>query len=264
LGRIPIFITFDPYCHENNWNHTDCCWVGIDHPDNGATADRGRDHCVGHLAEPWSSGALITAQVLPTPDLRADFWPFVGQITCFLRHNAPKTALRYSLMFFVPLCLMTIFGASAQPLQTVPSVDLAKYMGTWYEIASFPQRFQKGCCCTTAEYALSEKGHVVVMNRCRKGGPDGKKTMVKGKAFVVEGTNNAKLKVQFFWPFKGDYWIIDLATDYSYAVVSHPKRNYLWILSRSPQLDPATYAAILLRLKNQQLDTGKLVMTPQN
>lgn len=148
----------------------------------------------------------------------------------------------------------------AQPLQTVPFVDLKKYAGKWYEIASYPQRFQKGCVQTTAEYSLSEKGYVIVENRCKK---NGKTSYIKGKAFVVPNTGNAQLKVQFFWPFKGKYWIIDLADDYSYAVVSHPNKKYLWILSRTPQIKGKTYEQILTRLKQKGFDLSKLKHTQQ-
>jgi apolipoprotein D and lipocalin family protein len=148
----------------------------------------------------------------------------------------------------------------SQPMKTVPHVDLKRYAGKWYEIASFPQRFQKGCANTTAEYSLSDEGFVIVMNRCMK---NGKESKIKGKAFVEKGSNNAKLKVQFFWPFRGKYWIIDLADDYSYAVVSHPNRKYLWILSRTPKMDPQVYKGILERCRQQGLDVSKLNMTVQ-
>jgi len=151
----------------------------------------------------------------------------------------------------------------SQMLQTVPYVDLKKYAGKWYEIASYPQRFQKGCHGTTAEYTLSEKGYVMVQNHCNKGSLAGKPSSIKGKAFVEKNSGNAKLKVQFFWPFKGKYWIIDLAEDYSYAVVSHPGKNYLWILSRTPVMNDATYQEILARLKEKDFDLTKLQLTPQ-
>jgi apolipoprotein D and lipocalin family protein len=151
----------------------------------------------------------------------------------------------------------------AQPLQTVPNVDLTKYVGKWFEIASFPQRFQKNCHCTTAEYTATDKGYVIVENTCNKGSIDGKQSYIKGKAFVVENTGNAKLKVQFFWPFKGDYWIIDLADDYSYAVVSNPNKKYLWILSRTSKMDAAVYQQIIARLKEKGFDLTNLKMTEQ-
>jgi apolipoprotein D and lipocalin family protein len=155
-------------------------------------------------------------------------------------------------------------GGDKPPLPTVPEVDLARYMGKWYEIAAFPQRFEKGCHCTTAEYEMTAKGYVRVLNSCRKGGAQGKLKVARGKAFVVAGSGNAKLRVQFFWPFRGDYWIIDLAPDYSYAVVGERSREYLWILARTPRLDEALYQEILARVKDLGFDVGRLVRTDQS
>ena len=154
-------------------------------------------------------------------------------------------------------------NTKAQTLQTVLRVDLNKYAGKWYEIASYPQYFQKGCHCTTAEYTLSEKGYVIVENRCNKDSVNGKQSYIKGKAFVEEGSGNAKLKVQFFWPFKAKYWIIDLADDYSYAVVSHPNKKYLWILSRTPKMNDTVYRQIIFRLESKGFDVSKLQITEQ-
>lgn len=162
---------------------------------------------------------------------------------------------------FLAFAMATL--SNAQPLRTVPNVDLAKYAGTWYEIASFPQRFQKGCHCTTATYTQSDKGYIIVENRCNRDSVNGKASCIKGKAFVEEGSGNAKLKVQFFWPFKGKYWIIDLADDYSYAVVGHPNRKYLWILSRTPKMADDVYQGIIGRVKANGFDTGKLQRTQQ-
>jgi apolipoprotein D and lipocalin family protein len=154
--------------------------------------------------------------------------------------------------------------AMSQSLQTVPFVDLKKYAGKWYEISAFPQRFQKGCHCTTAEYTLTDKGYVIVENRCNKNSSNGKQSYIKGKAFVVENSGNAKLKVQFFWPFKAKYWIIDLADDYSYAVIGHPNKKYLWILSRTPQMDETLYQQIIARIKENGFDISKIKITDQN
>ncbi len=160
-------------------------------------------------------------------------------------------------LLIIPIVTMT------QPLETVPFVDLERYSGLWYEIASYPQRFQKGCHRTTAEYTLSDRGHVVVVNRCNRDSLDGRQSSITGKAFVQKNSGNAKLRVQFFWPFRGDYWIIDLADDYSFAVVSHPNRNYLWILSRTPVMDEDIYSGILERLKDKGFDLDRLQMTKQ-
>ncbi|NVO02773.1 MAG: lipocalin family protein [Bacteroidetes bacterium] len=168
-----------------------------------------------------------------------------------------------SILFTFLLFIMTTANIKSQPIQAVPNVDLNKYLGKWYEIASFPQRFQKGCHCTTAEYSLSDKGVIVVENRCNKDSVTGKESYIKGKAFVEANSGNAKLKVQFFWPFKGKYWIIDLADDYSNAVVSHPNRKYLWILSRTSKMDETVYQQILSRLKEKGFDLSKLQLTAQ-
>jgi apolipoprotein D and lipocalin family protein len=172
------------------------------------------------------------------------------------------SVLEESLTILV-LLVMATTTSNAEPLQTVPYVDLDKYAGKWYEIASYPQRFQKGCHCTTAEYTISDKGYVIVENRCNRDSLNGKRSYIKGKAFVEANSGNAKLKVQFFWPFKGKYWIIDLADNYSYAVVSHPNKKYLWILSRTSKMDDRIYQQIISRLKEKGFDLSKLQITPQ-
>ena len=165
------------------------------------------------------------------------------------------------LLFFFTLICSTM--QAQDTLKTVTNVDLNRYAGKWYEIASFPQFFQKGCNCTTAEYTVCNKGYVVVENRCNKDSVNGRESYIKGKAFVVKNTGNAKLKVQFFWPFRAKYWIIDLADDYSYAVVGHPNKKYLWILCRTPQLNELLYNQIVERIKNKGFDINKLQRTLQ-
>lgn len=148
-------------------------------------------------------------------------------------------------------------------LQTVPHVDLARYVGTWFEIASFPQRFQRGCTATTATYTLRDDGQIDVVNRCREGTPDGPEKVARGRARVADPSTSAKLEVSFFRPFWGDYWIVDLGADYEYAVVGHPGRDYLWILSRTPTMDPELYASIVQRLQGQGYETDRLQRTTQ-
>lgn len=166
------------------------------------------------------------------------------------------------------LCILCViitisFCSCSNPeLPTVPNVEVEKYMGTWYEIASFPSSFQKGCSCSKADYQLSDdKSYVKVINSCIKKGKQG---AVLGKAFVVEGSGNAKLRVQFFWPFKADYYIIALADDYSYAMVGHPNREYLWILSRSKIMDENIFNQLKAKAVELGFDTGKLLVTAQN
>lgn len=164
-------------------------------------------------------------------------------------------------LIIMALCTFLQSCKTISTLTTVEEVNIEKYSGLWYEIASYPTSFQKNCYCTTAEYTLSPKGFVMVENRCRKDSVTGVKIGIKGKAFVVKNSSNAKLKVQFFWPFKGKYWIIGLAPDYSWAVVSHPNRNYLWILSRTKTLDETTYSRIIELIKAKGLNSQRLKKT---
>ena len=153
-------------------------------------------------------------------------------------------------------------GPDAPPplLDVVPHVDLGRYLGTWYEIASFPQRFQKGCADSRAEYRLRDDGAIEVLNSCVR---NGKVDTAKGKAWVVDKATNAKLKVSFFWPFRGDYWIIELGKDYDYAVVSAPSMQYLWILSRTAKMEEPRYQEIVGRLKDRGFDVARLKRTEQ-
>ncbi|MFZ1571250.1 MAG: lipocalin family protein [Candidatus Kapaibacterium sp.] len=168
-----------------------------------------------------------------------------------------KITLILIMLFCINSCSET------QYMETVPYVDLNKFIGKWYEIASYPQSFQKGCHCTTAEYTLSKDDYIIVENRCNKDSINGELSYIKGKAFIEENSGNSKLKVQFFWPFRGKYWIIELAEDYSYVVVSNPNKKYLWILSRTPKMDEQIYQGILDKLKLKQFDLSILKMTPQ-
>lgn len=160
-------------------------------------------------------------------------------------------------------CATTTARLHLGPLATVPEVQLPRYLGTWYEIASFPQSFQKDCTASTATYTLRADGDVDVLNRCRKGSLDGEERSASGVARVVDRQTNAKLEVSFFRPFWGDYWIIDLGASYEFAVVGHPSRDYLWILSRQPTMEPPVYQAIIDRLRAQGYEVERLRQTAQ-
>lgn len=176
-----------------------------------------------------------------------------------------------AISFTIILATLAFLAQSPKeaPVRTVPSVDLSKYSGTWYEIAKYPNKFQKDCVGnTTATYTLKEKGKLDVLNRCLEN--DGTIKDAKAAGKVKDKSTNAKLKVRFapsflsFLPFVwADYWVIDLADDYSYAVVATPDRDYFWILSRKSQMDDATYQAILRRAETQGFIPGKVVKTPQ-
>lgn len=172
----------------------------------------------------------------------------------------------YSAVVLLVLLLtacMTMNGKGMKPLETVSFVDLDRYVGQWYEIARYHHRFQEGCVGSRATYTLRDDGRITVVNECYDKSFSGKLRSVKGKAWVVDTDSNARLKVSFFWPFAGDYWIIDLGENYEYAVVGHPARKYLWILARTPEMDDRVYEAILMRLEKQEYDTAKLIRTLQ-
>ena len=172
-----------------------------------------------------------------------------------------------SLTTLLGLAIMVFAGEGmAQdkpPLNVVDSVDLQRYLGKWYEIASYPAWFQKDCTASTADYSLMPDGKIRVVNRCRKESLDGPLKESEGKGEVIDTVTNAKLKVWFFWPFKGNYWIIDLDDNYQWAVVGEPKRKYLWILSRTPIMEEKVYQDILSRLPQKGYDPAWLQRTPQ-
>ena len=141
-------------------------------------------------------------------------------------------------------------GNAAVP-QPAKSVELNRYMGRWYEYGRYEAGFQKGCEAVTADYALRPDGSLRVVNSCRKGGIDGKLETAKGKAKIVAGGNGAKLKVSFFGPFYGDYWVLDRAEDYSWAIVGEPSGRYLWMLVREAK--PTSADAALLQARVREL-----------
>ena len=159
------------------------------------------------------------------------------------------------------LCGFANLAMAQQPVTSVPSLDLARYSGKWFEIASFPMFFQRKCVAdTTAEYTPAADGAISVRNRCRtESGFD----EAIGKATVVDGFNNSRLKVSFFWPFKADYWVVGLDPEYRWVVVGNPNRKYLWVLSRSPQLPAPLLEAALASATAQGFDLTQLRYTPQ-
>jgi len=181
----------------------------------------------------------------------------------FLRCCSRARALvaRGCLCFAMCLPCAGLARAEESPPPTVASVNLERYAGSWYEIARLPNRFQKQCASDTqAEYRL-DKNMVRVTNRCRTA--QGAVDEVKGRAKVVPGSGNAKLRVTFFWPFYGDYWILALNDDYSDVLVGSPDRKFAWILARHPKLPQARLDALLQRAQSLGFDPAAFVSTPQ-
>ncbi len=172
------------------------------------------------------------------------------------------------MKLYLAICVLFVLGIvlfacrSGQNLPVVASVDLTRYQGRWYDIASIPLRFSQHCTCTFAEYTADSSGHVRVYNECLNS-KTGKTDSIRGKAFPVKGSNNARLKVQFFWPFRGDYDIIDLDSNYTLAMVGSPNRKTLWILSRTPVIPESRYLQCLEKAASLGFDTSQLRRTPQ-
>jgi apolipoprotein D and lipocalin family protein len=156
-----------------------------------------------------------------------------------------------------------------QALTSVEALDVPRYMGTWYEIAKFPNWFQKKCVGSTkAEYSLKDDGKVQVINRCQL--ENGEMNEATGVARQVGNATSPKLEVRFapawlsFIPLVwGDYWVIDIDDAYQLVAVSEPKREYLWVLSRTPKIDPKAYENLLVRLAKKGFDIQKLEITRQ-
>ena len=157
----------------------------------------------------------------------------------------------------------------APALTPIASLDVPRYMGTWYEIAKYPNFFQRQCAADTqADYSARSDGMVQVVNRCRKA--NGEMSVAVGAARQLGDANSPKLEVRFapawlsFIPLVwGDYWVIDIDPAYQLVAVSEPKREYLWILSRTAKVAPAAYDALLARLVTQGFDLKRLELSKQ-
>jgi apolipoprotein D and lipocalin family protein len=179
---------------------------------------------------------------------------------------SPKWAATIALA-----CLLGTSGVfAAAPLPTVSAIEVPRYLGTWYEIAKFPNWFQKKCVANTrAQYSLRSEGSLQVVNSCKLA--SGQIDVAIGAARQIGNASSPKLQVRFapqwlsmipsVW---GDYWVIALDENYQWVAVSEPGREYLWILSRTPRMDAQTYASLLLRLSGLGLDVQNLELTPQD
>ena len=154
------------------------------------------------------------------------------------------------------LALTTLFSGGV-PNKVVDKVDLKKFGGTWYSLSSIPTMFDKGSRETTTHYTLDEDGYYNVVTTCKE--EDGKLKTIKSKIFPVNKVPDGKMKAQFIWPIKVDYWLIDMAPDYSWAVVGHPDYRFLFIMSRKPAMDKAQYEQIVAKCKAMGYPVEKLV-----
>lgn len=166
------------------------------------------------------------------------------------------------------LCLMAslLFACSnsGKDLETVESIDLEKFTGTWYEIARLPNPFEKGLICVTASYSLKKDGKIRVVNKGYAASDPGEVKKIRGTAWIPDKKHPGRLKVSFFWPFSGDYWIMAMDEKYRYALVGDPSRKYLCVLSKKKVMDPEIRSALLEKAGNKGFDTSRVIKTMQD
>jgi apolipoprotein D and lipocalin family protein len=165
--------------------------------------------------------------------------------------------------------LMTIAGCAQEPVgnpavpEPAKAVDLQKYLGRWYEIARYEASFQKGCEAVTADYSLRPDGKIKVLNSCRRERLDAPVESAEGQAYVVDGSQNAKLRVSFFWPFYGNYWVLDHGEAYDWSIIGEPSGRYLWLLFRAPHPTEGLEKTVKAHAADMGYDLGLLRMTKQ-
>lgn len=162
-------------------------------------------------------------------------------------------------MLLRPALLSLALSAAPDTAQ----VDLNRYLGRWYEIARFDHFFERGCTAATQDVSRREDGNLKIENKCRKGSLDGKPSGATAKAWAPDPAVPGKLKIQFFWPFFSDFWILEVSPDYAYAALGGESRKQAWVMSRTPTMPHDVYAGIVERLRARGYDTSKLLKVDQ-
>jgi len=190
---------------------------------------------------------------------------------CYLLSNFdhPKTiqAMKQIRLFLI-ISILFLFSCSKTNSQmidqtTVKELDLNRYLGTWYEIARFPHSFEKNLVGVTATYSLRDDGKIKVINQGYKSTLDGELSVAEGKAKIPNKLEPGKLKVSFFWIFYADYFVLELDENYQYAMIGSSSDKYFWILSRTPQMEPAIYEMLLEKARKRGYNLDKLYKVPQ-
>ena len=166
------------------------------------------------------------------------------------------------VLFVLFLFASTLYGSQSEPLEVAPNVNLSQLQGKWYEIARLPRSTEADCHGTTAFYTQAADGSLSLVNQCNVGSATGKLQTIAMTATVPDSSVPAKLALNV-GGYTGDYWVLDVGSNYEYAVVGHPSRLYFWILSRTPTLDADVLAGILDRAKSAHFETDRLEYTPQ-
>jgi apolipoprotein D and lipocalin family protein len=174
-----------------------------------------------------------------------------------------KVNMKKSILIIITIMMFSKVN-SQNALPVVSTVDLNRYAGTWYEIARLPNSFEKKLKCITATYTLRDDGKITVLNKGNYITEPMKSSSAKGVAWIPDKNVPAKLKVQFFWPFSGDYWIMDLDKDYKYVLVGDPSMKYLWILCREKLMDESTYRMLLQKASDNGYDIKSIIKVEQD
>ncbi len=172
----------------------------------------------------------------------------------------------FKLLFFLAILVFTSGCLKSQQVMdksVVANFELSHYLGTWYEIARFDHRFERDLVGVTATYSLRDDGMIKVLNSGYKKTLDGQRSTAVGKAKIPNPNLPSKLKVSFFWFFYGDYFVLELEENYQWAVIGSSSDNYLWILSRTPQMDEVVYQKLLQKLTQRGYDVSKLIKVEQ-
>jgi apolipoprotein D and lipocalin family protein len=173
-----------------------------------------------------------------------------------------RRALHLAALAVLLVLMRLLVGCGSEPLDVATNVDLQKFQGKWYEIARLPRTTQADCYSTTAFYSAGSGGDLQLVHQCNVGSQDGPVHTVAMSASVPDPSVPAKLAVDV-GGYSGDYWILDVGPNYEYALVGHPSRLYLWLLSRTPVLDSASTQALVTKAQDLHFETSQLVYTPQ-
>jgi apolipoprotein D and lipocalin family protein len=167
--------------------------------------------------------------------------------------------------FLILITIMIFSSSNAQKgLTVVSDIDLKRYAGTWYEIARLPNSFEKKLKCTSATYTIRNDGKITVLNKGNYISDPKKSSSANGVAWIPDKNIPGKLKVQFFWPFSGNYWILDLEKDYKYVLIGEPSFKYLWILAREKTMSDLTYQMLLQKAQKMGFNTSNIIKVDQN
>lgn len=168
------------------------------------------------------------------------------------------------LGMLIPSCQISNDKKDYGIMKTVDYVDIEKFMGEWYVIANIPTFIEKGATNAIESYRLNNEGDIETTFSFFKDSPLGKKKVYKPKGFIYNSKTNAEWRMQFLWPFKMPFLIIDLPKDYSYTVIGYPSRKYVWIMARESKMDDEVYAQILTNLSSIGYDLSMIKKVPQN